>query len=522
MRTFLTICRMDIRLIFSSRIAVGWIFAFPLLLLVAELKLSPGAPLTQTDAVQVVAGVLTLTALSVGLMGFAGPLIQYRESGILRAAALWPVSPAVLLGAMAAARLATLIPAGLLSLLTAAMLVPGTLGSGLWPMLGAFIAGGLVLLALGAAIGARLSQSQSGTALISMAYIALAATGEVFYRADLLPTGIRDGLAVLPVNAMMHALTAAATGPSGTLGPPVTVLVVDGGLLLAIAMASFRFAPPLRRSPPGSATPPSGRSGVRARAWATILTAVLTASVLGLDRAAAATEGGTDLSSIQAQVTEAEAAAFRERQPGPIDRLFARVEGAPVQNSTALTYWKAYWTAYLRMDQTLLRLQAGDRAAARAADDDGLRRLAALPRQDAETLVLTALLTQLRFTFSSPFDAPKLASDVNALLQQARSQSPDTVRRLYVEAQQDLKTPKMFGGGQRGEALLRQALALPPEPARPFRPTWGRVRCAVLLADTLNDGRRPAEARALLQEELKARPTDPMLLAAEARLGLVH
>lgn len=239
------ILAIDLKAMLRSRLALFWTFVFPLLLLFAQTRLNGrSTPLDQADLLHICTGLVAIIVTSTTIMGFAAPLVQARETGILRGCLLWPLSGAQILAAMAGARLAV-------TLLASALLVTAAIGAGLAapaaPLASVLvvIAAAAAFLAMALALGARGASTQSAAALCNMVYFAFIFCGEVFFDARHLPPLAAALLSWLPVNALVHALGAAWDGQSWpALLQPLAVLAGWGLACGLLAVRIFQWQAP--------------------------------------------------------------------------------------------------------------------------------------------------------------------------------------------------------------------------------------------------------------------------------------
>lgn len=214
------------------------------------------------------------------------------------------------------------------------------------------------------------------------------------------------------------------------------------------------------------------------------------ASPASAARPATATVG---LVGIEERIGAAYSEALRTRSAAPLIAARRALDSSPS------TYWRGYWTGYLLHHLALARLQAGDQAGARRATEEAITVLEAVRPADREVQTLLALTTGLNLAFVPP--ARMLAEVDRSTSHLRRAQAgPPALRPLYVAAVSDWNTPAQFGGRRAAEQLLRQALALPPEPRRPIAPGWGRAEATALLAQVLTaSGRREEAAQLILR-----------------------
>lgn len=242
MSSFFNVFLIDLKGMLRSKLAMFWTFVFPLLLLYVQTQLNGrSGALSESELVKICVGLIAIVVTSTALMGFAAPLVQAREIGILRACLLWPLPRVATLAAMASARLViTMLAAGLL-------IAVATSGLGLalpkapFLSLVVLLAGTLAFLAIAVLLGARGANTQSAIALCNMVYFAFIFSGEIFFDALQLPPMAASVLAFLPVNALVHALTLSYSSHHAwnSMMQPMVVVVSWGGIAGAIATRIF-------------------------------------------------------------------------------------------------------------------------------------------------------------------------------------------------------------------------------------------------------------------------------------------
>ena len=247
MSDFTTLVRIETRIIMRSKVAVFWTFAFPIILMIAQARLAGGSlGHAGPDLTRVIAGVVAIVVVSTSLMGFAAPLIQARENGVLRSCSLWPMRQARLIGAMAAARLQVIgLAVGFIVFVSHWALkvsLPGnTVVFGLFLLFGA-----LAMLTFGAAVGARASQTQTAIALCNLLYFGMIFLGEVFFQSSDLPPAVASLLAWLPVNALVHGLSASLRGSLTGLIQPCVALAIFWTISALVVDRTFVWTPTRR------------------------------------------------------------------------------------------------------------------------------------------------------------------------------------------------------------------------------------------------------------------------------------
>lgn len=238
MNSFLSLARIENRILMTSKIAVFWTFAFPIILLAAQARLGAAGTDDPTRLGKMLAGVIAIVVTSTALMGFTAPLVQSRENGTLRTSSLWPISKLTLLGAMAAARLLTISLASVALVTVAVLYLGARFPNGNAPLfIAILLLGSASLLCLATLLGSRMVKTQSAIALCNIIYFGMIFLGEIFYSRDALPPSVASVMAWLPVNALVHGLFAALMGHYSDIAQPIVALSV---ILLGSAVATHR------------------------------------------------------------------------------------------------------------------------------------------------------------------------------------------------------------------------------------------------------------------------------------------
>ncbi len=231
------IVKMETRILLKSKIAVFWTFAFPILFMVMQARLNSAS--TPADLSYIVSCVLALVIVSTSLMGFSATLVQAREIGFLGNFSLWPARKSAVLAALALSRVFIILMSAAMLIAIALLFLDASPPSHLIVFCLFLFFSIASLLVFGVAVGARLSEVQSGGALANLLYFGLIFLGEIFFKAEELPPMVAEVFAWLPVNAVVHGLDAAWVGTVQSLIQPVIALSVFAAISALYASKKF-------------------------------------------------------------------------------------------------------------------------------------------------------------------------------------------------------------------------------------------------------------------------------------------
>ncbi|HYF92775.1 MAG TPA: ABC transporter permease [Symbiobacteriaceae bacterium] len=188
-----------------------------------------------------VPGMLSLGFLWLGVFGVAPPLVQMRETQVLRRLGATPLPRTTLLGALIGWRLTT-------GLLQAAVLIAfGALAYGMripagnWlPLAGAVVLGGTVMITLGFLLAGLAKSNESVVALGQIVQFPMMFLSATLFPIDFLPSFLMPVVKAMPLTYLSDALRQLMVG-----GAPVFALWIDfavlGGCLAVFGALAVRF-----------------------------------------------------------------------------------------------------------------------------------------------------------------------------------------------------------------------------------------------------------------------------------------
>jgi ABC-2 type transport system permease protein len=237
MRAFAKLTLVEFKLLIREPAALFFLLAFPLILLFLNggYGNEPDERFGGVGAMDVlVPGYVAMILATAGLTALPGILASYRERGVLRRLGATPLPPATVLAAQVVVQLA-LSTAGLVVLLVVGMLAydlnpPAAPAA----FAGAFLLGGLAVLALGFVVAslarsARIAAAAGFVVFFPMIFLSGAAvpreslTATMQRIADALPltyvvTALRDAWAGAPASMLAFGVLAATLGAGALVG----------------------------------------------------------------------------------------------------------------------------------------------------------------------------------------------------------------------------------------------------------------------------------------------------------------
>lgn len=215
-------------------------------------ELSARNPVTSSASqdyrLYLVTGLMVMVMLSTGLMGFTIPLVASREGGMFRLYQILPISPSLILMAMALSRLLITVLASLVLIIVATSLyaipLPSS-GIGFGAVLIVLVLGAAASLSLGLVISTFASSVTAATMLCNLIYFPLLFTGNLMMPVGNLPGIVKNILSFLPVNATVSSLRRAFSGQFSTTADLITVIALTFFCLVGVFVAHrrFRWAP---------------------------------------------------------------------------------------------------------------------------------------------------------------------------------------------------------------------------------------------------------------------------------------
>ncbi len=234
MRATLALIRAQFIEIRRSKTALFWMTAFPLGFLLLF-----GFVMARSDA-RVMAfmmpGLLTTTLMSGSLFGVAFPLVQQRETGLLRRLRVTPVPAA----AVAIAHGVTSVVIGLLSLIVLmilARLIFGMQMAGSWPsLIVVYLCGACALVPMGLLVGSTARDIRTAPAIANLLFFPLMFLSGSAFPFAMLPEGVKRFARVLPTTYLNESY-------AGVIVAGESIWPMAGTLAVLVATGARRHRP---------------------------------------------------------------------------------------------------------------------------------------------------------------------------------------------------------------------------------------------------------------------------------------
>jgi imidazolonepropionase-like amidohydrolase/ABC-type multidrug transport system permease subunit len=222
-----------------SKTALFWMMSFPLGFLFLF-----GFVMARGDArvmAVLIPGLLTTTLMSGGLFGVALPLVQQRESGLLRRLRVTPVPAA----AVAIAHGITAVMTGFLSLvilMTLAQLVFGLQMAGSWATLaGVYLCGACALIPMGLLVGSTARDMRTAPAIANLLFFPLMFLSGSAMPFAFLPEGVQRFARMLPTTYLVDAYSSVIVRGEGPLAIAGSLAALIGIGVVGIVLTAMLF-----------------------------------------------------------------------------------------------------------------------------------------------------------------------------------------------------------------------------------------------------------------------------------------
>ena len=210
----------------------------------------------------------------------------------------------------------------------------------------------------------------------------------------------------------------------------------------------------------------------------------------------------------QNEIESAYTLAIAEGSPAPIEELLVTLTVESPPNTTPIA---SYWLAYAYYHQAFFALAfLQDEQLA----ENAIEKTIALLRpanSDTESMALLSLSLGFSTQFKHYFKVMKIGQEALQLSKKAAELDPTNPRASYAYALIDFNMPKIFGGGEKVENLLLNALEHPEDPS-PTAPSWGREAIYELLVKHYREKGDDQKAAYFLKEALSEFPSSRLLV----------
>jgi ABC-2 type transport system permease protein len=191
----------------------------------------------------VLPGLLALGLMNFTMVGIAGSVARFRETGILRRMNATPLSPSSFILAQVAARLVLALAQTGLMLGLGVVLGATVRGSVVWLLLLASI-GNLTFLSLGFAVAGRAASVDAANNMAGLATFPLMFLSGMFFPLAAMPRFVQwvaEALPITPLVSTMRAVALEGAAP-GDLGLDLVTMLLWVPVSLVLARLSFRMA----------------------------------------------------------------------------------------------------------------------------------------------------------------------------------------------------------------------------------------------------------------------------------------
>jgi imidazolonepropionase-like amidohydrolase/ABC-type multidrug transport system permease subunit len=224
-----------------SKTAIFWMTAFPIgfLLLFGFVMARGDARMTAL----MMPGLLTTTLMSASLFGIALPLVQQRETGLLRRLRVTPVPAA----AVAIAHGVSAVLTGLISLLVLMALSRALFGmqmAGSWPaLIGAYLCGACALVPFGLLVGSTARDLRTAPAIANLIFFPMMFLSGSAMPFAVLPEGVKRFARLLPTTYLNETYSGVIVRGEGlwSLAGSLAVLVAIGVVGIILTSMLFRW-----------------------------------------------------------------------------------------------------------------------------------------------------------------------------------------------------------------------------------------------------------------------------------------
>ncbi len=238
-RATLALLHAQITEIRRSKTALFWMTSFPLGFLLLF-----GYVMARGDA-RVMAfmmpGLLTTTLMSASLFGVALPLVQQRETGLLRRLRVTPVVAASVVIAHGVTALIT----GLISLVVLMWLARAIFGmqlAGSWPtLIAVYVCGAIALVPMGLLVGSAARDIRTAPAISNLLFFPLMFLSGSAFPFAMLPDGVKRFARILPTTYLNEAYAAVIVRGESLWSMAGTLVVLLALGLSGIVLTSMLF-----------------------------------------------------------------------------------------------------------------------------------------------------------------------------------------------------------------------------------------------------------------------------------------
>jgi imidazolonepropionase-like amidohydrolase/ABC-type multidrug transport system permease subunit len=240
-RATLALIRAQVTEVRRSKTAIFWMTAFPIgfLLLFGYVMARGDARVTAI----MMPGLLTTTLMSGALFGVSLPLVQQRESGLLRRLRVTPAPAAAVAIAHGVAALLTGF-ISLAALMILARLMFGVQMAGSWATLAlVYFCGACALVPIGLLVGSTARDLRTAPAIANLLFFPMMFLSGSAMPFSVLPDGVKTFARLLPTTYLNESYSNVIVRGEGlwSVGGPLLVLLAIGGVGLVMTSMLFRW-----------------------------------------------------------------------------------------------------------------------------------------------------------------------------------------------------------------------------------------------------------------------------------------
>ena len=202
---------------------------------------SPGGRHGGPYAAYLLPGLLGLNVLTMGVFGAGIVDVMLREKGGYKRLATTPLPSHVYLGAQLCVRLIVVVAAA------AALLVAGRLAFGvhnqgsMLALLALLLLGAACFISLGYVLGSLARNVETYNGIANLVFLPLMQLSGVYFSLDAAPLWLQQGVDLLPLAPLLHALRAVFIDGAGLASQGRPLAVVGAWTVVLFALAARRF-----------------------------------------------------------------------------------------------------------------------------------------------------------------------------------------------------------------------------------------------------------------------------------------
>ncbi|MEN0045466.1 MAG: hypothetical protein AAF806_00260 [Bacteroidota bacterium] len=213
------------------------------------------------------------------------------------------------------------------------------------------------------------------------------------------------------------------------------------------------------------------------------------------------------LEQIESRIQTAFVQSFMQQSTAELDKIVGELEKMPVN------IWTDYWLAYAQFRKALFYIAQNDAEKSEKIAAIALETAANIKEKTSEHYALQAMIHSFTVQFMRGIQAGVASQKVSSMLKKAKKLDDKNLRAYFVMGSQDFYTPEQYGGGQKVEEYLTQAIALEDQyHDNPILPTWGKDEAYELLLEFYIKKEQYEKAKTLFQEASAAYPNSYRLM----------